>query len=208
MGRIFKERFYIYIRTHTHTHTHTHTLRCLQYRSPPSHCGCSLVRVRHERLDPYLHWTTSSNDNNTQTASEWLQAHMLSTIQRASTFWPPPHIHHRRCPPLRWADQITKDTQLSRSAAVLATHDRPSWRSLVRDATCPTTQATHARALHIHATQKWPHSLSIVVVLATCITPSVTEGLFDSYISQQDYKPKWSAIESVSKGEQHLRQCI
>ena len=37
-------------------------------------------------------------------------------------------------PPLRWADQIIKDTQMSLSDAVIATQDRPSWRSLVRDA--------------------------------------------------------------------------
>ena len=35
-------------------------------------------------------------------------------------------------PPLRWADQIIKDTQMSLSDAVTATHDRPSWRSLVQ----------------------------------------------------------------------------
>ena len=45
-------------------------------------------------------------------------------------------------PPLRWAEQIMKDTQMSLSDAVTATHDRPSRRSLVRDATCPATQAT------------------------------------------------------------------
>ena len=45
-------------------------------------------------------------------------------------------------PPLRWADQIVKDMQMSLSDAVTATHDRTSWRSLVRDATRPATQAT------------------------------------------------------------------
>ena len=45
-------------------------------------------------------------------------------------------------PPLRWADQIIKDTQMSLSDAVIATQDGPSWRSLVRDATRPATQAT------------------------------------------------------------------
>ena len=44
--------------------------------------------------------------------------------------------------PLRWVDQVTKDTKLSQNDAVLATHDISSWRSLVRDATCPATQAT------------------------------------------------------------------
>ena len=45
-------------------------------------------------------------------------------------------------PPLRWADQIIKDTQMSLSEAVIATQDKPSRRSLVRDATRPATQAT------------------------------------------------------------------
>ena len=45
-------------------------------------------------------------------------------------------------PPLRWADQIIKDTQMSLSDAVIATQDRPSWRSRVRDATRAATQAT------------------------------------------------------------------
>ena len=45
-------------------------------------------------------------------------------------------------PPLRWAEQIVKDTQMSLSDAVTATQDRTSWRSLVRDATRPATQAT------------------------------------------------------------------
>ena len=44
--------------------------------------------------------------------------------------------------PLCWADQIIKDTQMSLSDAVTATHDRTSWRSLVRDATHPATQGT------------------------------------------------------------------
>ena len=48
----------------------------------------------------------------------------------------------RRRPQLRWAGQIIKDTQMSLSDAVTATHDRTSWRLLVRDATRPATQAT------------------------------------------------------------------
>ena len=44
--------------------------------------------------------------------------------------------------PLRWADQIIKDTEISLSDVVIATQDRPSWRLHVRDATCPATQAT------------------------------------------------------------------
>ena len=34
-----------------------------------------------------------------------------------------------------WVDQSVKDTQMSLCDAVLATHDRSSWRALVRDAT-------------------------------------------------------------------------
>ena len=41
----------------------------------------------------------------------------------------------------RWADQIVNDTQLSLSDAVTGTQDRPTWRSIVRDASCPATQA-------------------------------------------------------------------
>ena len=56
----------------------------------------------------------------------------------------PPSTWHRPRgrPPLRWADQIVNDTQLSLIDAVTATQDRTSWRSLVRDATRPATQAT------------------------------------------------------------------
>ena len=56
-----------------------------------------------------------------------------------------PHSTWRRPrgrPPLRWADQIVKDTQMSLKDAVTATQDRTSWRSLVRDATRPATLAT------------------------------------------------------------------
>ena len=56
---------------------------------------------------------------------------------------PPSSWHRPRGrPPLRWADQITNDTQMSLSDAVTATYDRTSWRSLVRDATRPATQET------------------------------------------------------------------
>ena len=56
----------------------------------------------------------------------------------------PPSTWHRPRgrPPLLWADQIVNDTQLSLSDAVTATQDRTYWRSLVRDATRPATQAT------------------------------------------------------------------
>ena len=68
------------------------------------------------------------------------------TGTQAIAFWPPPHLHHgaaqedvhHSAGPTR----IIKDTQMSLSDAVIATQDRPSWRSLVRDATRPATQAT------------------------------------------------------------------
>ena len=34
----------------------------------------------------------------------------------------------------------------------------------------------------------------------TCYFISISEGWFNHYISQQDYKPKWTAIEPVSTG--------
>ena len=49
-----------------------------------------------------------------------------------------------RRPPFRFADQFVKDTHMSLSDTVTATHDRTSWRSLVRDATGPATQASIA----------------------------------------------------------------
>ena len=90
-----------------------------------------------------LHRTTTSNDNNPQTAPGCLRTHIChlqpdteATDILAST--PPSSWRRPRGrPPLRLADQIIQDTQMSMSAAVTATHDRPSWRSLVHDATCP-----------------------------------------------------------------------
>ena len=57
---------------------------------------------------------------------------------------PPPSTWHRPRgrPPLRWADRIVNDTQLSLSYAGTATQYRKSWRSRIRDATLPATQAT------------------------------------------------------------------
>ena len=61
-----------------------------------------------------------------------------SLVSKPPSSWRRP----RGRPPLRWADQIVNDPQMSMSDAVTATYDRTSWRSLVRDATRPTTQAT------------------------------------------------------------------
>ena len=46
-------------------------------------------------------------------------------------------------PPLRWADQIVTDTQMSLSDAGTATRDRTSWRSLVRDTTYASCDASN-----------------------------------------------------------------
>ena len=91
--------------------------------------------------------TTTSNDNNPQTTPRCLQTHnaVYNSPPKPSTFWPPPHLHHGAAEEdthHSWVDQIIKDTQMSLSDAVTATHDRPSWRSLVRDATCPASQVS------------------------------------------------------------------
>ena len=122
------------------------TARCLQHKSPPPHSGHPLARLRHKRIDSHPHRTTTPNDNNSQTTSKCLRTHLPSATRHSS------HRHSglhptfkmaplKRRPPLRWADQIVNDTQLSLSDAVTATQDRTSWISLVRDATCPATQA-------------------------------------------------------------------
>ena len=58
-------------------------------------------------------------------------------------------VHALRPFPVRARAGLTKSpkyTQLSLSDAVTETHDRPSWRSLVHDATCPATHASkHVR---------------------------------------------------------------
>ena len=123
------------------------TPRCLQHKSPPPHSGRPLARLRHKRIDSHPHRTTTHNDNNSQTTSSAfghicrLQPGTQAIDILAST---PPSTWHRPRgrPPLRWADQIVNDTQLSLNDAVTATQDRTSWRSLVRDATRPATQAT------------------------------------------------------------------
>ena len=49
------------------------------------------------------------------------------------------------------------------SDAVLATHDRPSWRSLVRDFTCPATQLSKNVNVII--------DLIVIICKNTCTTP-------------------------------------
>ncbi|XP_041349762.1 muskelin-like [Gigantopelta aegis] len=39
------------------------------------------------------------------------------------------------------------------------------------------------------------------------ITKACEEGLFNMYISQQDYKPKWTAIQPISKGSEAGSEC-
>ena len=119
----------------THTKAQKKRLDAFNTKSPPLHCGRPLVRLRQERLDSYLHRTTPYNDNNPQTSC--LRTHVPSTT------WHPTIDILVSTPPStwrRWADQITKDTQLSLSDAVIVTHDIPSWRSLVRNATGLATQ--------------------------------------------------------------------
>ena len=100
------------------------------------YCGRPL-RLRHERLDSQPHRTTPSNNNNPQTAPIGAFGHIiLCRLQTGTQAIPGGR------PPLRWADQIIKDTQMSLSDAVIATHDRPSWRPIVRGATCPATLTT------------------------------------------------------------------
>ena len=105
-----------------------------------------IVGVRWHDYD-YQHRTTTPNDNNPQTTSKCLRTHLPSAtrtqaIDSMASIPPSSWRRPRGCPPLRWADQIVKDTQMSLSDAVTATHDRTSWRSHVRDATRPGTQAT------------------------------------------------------------------
>ena len=123
------------------------THRCLQHKSSPPHSGRPLARLRHERINSYQHRTTTPNDNNPQTTSKCLRTHLPSAtrtqaIDIMASIPPSSWRRPRGCPPLRWADQIVKDTQMSLSDAVTATQDRTSWRSHVRDATRPGTQAT------------------------------------------------------------------
>ena len=64
---------------------------------------------------------------------------------KPSAFWHPHTfimVHPTESPSLCWADQIIKGIHMSLSDAVLATHDRSWWRSLVRGAAFPATRAT------------------------------------------------------------------
>ena len=123
------------------------TPRCLQHKSPPPHSGRPLARLRHERIDSHPHRTTTPNDNNSQTTSKCLRTHLPSATRHSS------HRHDGLYPTFSMAPpKRTSTTPLGRpnrqrthmflSDAVTATQDRTSWRSLVRDATRPATQAT------------------------------------------------------------------
>ena len=124
------------------------TPRCLQHKNSPSHSGSPLARLRHERINSYLHWTTTPNNNNPQTTSVSAFGHICrlqpgtQAIDILTSTPPSSWRRPRGRPPLCWADQIVKDTQMSLSDAVTATYDRTSWRSLVRDAMRPAMQAT------------------------------------------------------------------
>ena len=120
------------------------TPRCLQHKIPPPHSPFNYftnasifirtgqppltTTIRKLRLSAFGHICR-------------LQPGIQAIDIRDST---PPSSWRRPTgrPPLHWADKIVKYTQLSLSDAVTATHDRTSWRSLVRDATRPATQAT------------------------------------------------------------------
>ena len=123
------------------------TPRCLQHKSPPPHSGRPLVRLRHECINTYPHRTTPLNDNHPETTSKCLRTHLSSVTRHSSHRHSGLHPTYIMAPPKRTSmtplgRPIIKDTQMSLSDAVIATQDRPSWRSLVRDATRPATQAT------------------------------------------------------------------
>ena len=83
------------------------------------------------------------NDNNPQNTPKCLRTQLpFQSIDILTSTPPSSWRRPRGRSPLRWADQIVKDTHMSMSDAVTATHDITSWRSLVRDATHPVTQAT------------------------------------------------------------------
>ena len=122
--------------------------RCLQHKSPPPHYGRPLERLRHERLDSYPQRTSTSN--------EIIRKLCLGAFGHICRLHPgtqsidilastPPSSWRRRKghPPHCWTDQI-KETWMSLSDAVIATHAIPSWKALVRGATCPMTQTTQA----------------------------------------------------------------
>ena len=123
------------------------TPRCLQHKSPPPHSGRPLVRLRHERINTYPHRTTPPLTTTIRKLRLSAFGHICrlqpgtQAIDILASTPPTTWRRPRGRPPLRWADQIIKDTQMSLCDAVIATQDRPSWRSLVRDATRPATQA-------------------------------------------------------------------
>ena len=102
------------------------TPRRLQHKSPPPHCGRSLVRLCHERLNSHPHRTTTSNDNNLQATPKCIRTHLPSAtrhpIHRHAGLHPPSSCcRPRGRPPLRWADQIVDDTHMPLGDAVTAT---------------------------------------------------------------------------------------
>ena len=85
------------------------------------------------------HRTTSTNDNNRQTVPGAF-GHICRPPS-SMLAWTPPSSLRRPWgrPPLRWADQITKQSLYD---AVLATHDKPSCIPIVRDGMRPATQVS------------------------------------------------------------------
>ena len=114
------------------------TPRCLQHKSPPPNCVCVcwydyvtnasiLTRTRQPPLTTTICKIRLSAFGHICRLQPGTQAiDILASTPPSS--WRRP----RGRPPLRWADQIVNDTQMSLSDAVTATHDRTSWRSLDR----------------------------------------------------------------------------
>ena len=120
-------------------------LRCLQHKSPPPHYGRPLVRFRHERLDSYPQRTSTSNEIIRKLClgafGHICRLHPGTQAIDILASTPPSSWRRRRGhPPLCWTDQIIKEIWMSLSDAVIATRAIPSWKALVRGATCPITK--------------------------------------------------------------------
>ena len=76
-------------------------------------------------------------------------------------------------PRLRWAEQIIKDTHMPLGDAVTATHDMPSWRSLVHDATCPATQANLSKQVSNYRNRVYGCQFALVSVTYHSLTPFI-----------------------------------
>ena len=51
--------------------------------------------------------------------------------------------------------------------------------------------------------------MQFILTCSYCMLCYVIEGMFEQYISDQDYKPKWTAIEPISSGNPlSIVQCM